>query len=174
MSLVFRGCSEEIPITRRPLCSKVSSMDDTIPNGDNLASIFFYAVSDLDNISISLQLSTRAPNLSLTISPSRFFTIVSFSARSFRAKLSWTVPCGLYGFFILIPLAFGNFRHTVAEMFTTTFPIPLPYINPAIYVGFYTFGNPIVSRKPDSMSLLSIAGLASQLWYMVFWLYPGL
>lgn len=47
-------------------------------------------------------------------------------------------------------------------MFTTTFPIPLPYINPAIYVGFYTFGNPIVSRKPDSMSLLSIAGLASQ------------
>ena len=108
MSLVFRGCSDEIPIIWRPLRSKVSSMDDTIPNGGSLNGISFCAVGDLVNTSMSLHLSTRAPNLSLTASLRRFFTNVSFSARSFRAILSWTVPCGLYGLFRLIPLVFGN------------------------------------------------------------------
>ncbi|KAJ5674965.1 uncharacterized protein N7477_004899 [Penicillium maclennaniae] len=50
----------------------------------------------------------------------------------------------------------------MAEMFTADAPHLLPYLNPAVSVGLYTFSTPIVPRRPDSTSLLSIAGLASQ------------
>lgn len=68
----------------------------------------------------------------------------------------------LYVLYTFIPLIYGNSRSTLAEFFTAGLPQLLLYINPSvIYLGLYTFSKHYKAR-PESMSALSLAGIASQ------------